>query len=127
MEEFYYDNKEECIERRIDGDLPYAVRAMGSDNGGFRLEDVAYVLAYLSGENDGPSYHWIIAMKDHTYAYVTGWCDYTGWGCQDGGNAKMFPSLREALADTDASVENLLKLQLTGENSFGESTPESEL
>jgi len=26
----------------------------------------------------------LLMLKDGTYGYLTGWCDYTGWGCQDG-------------------------------------------
>lgn len=122
---YYYDHEEDAIERRIDGDLSYAVEY--NDVAPFRLEDVAYVLAALMGENDGPDYHWIVAMKDHTYAYVTGGCDYTGWDCQSGASAEIFISLREALSaaekDASASIRGLLTRQLTGENSFGESTP----
>ena len=92
------------------------------------LEDVAYVLAYLQGENDGPDFHWIIAMKDHTYAYVSGGCDYTGWDCQAGGYVEMCLSLSEALSKAEENnngvqIRKLLTKQLTGEASFGESTP----
>lgn len=26
----------------------------------------------------------VFKMKDGRWGYLTGWCDYTGWGCQDG-------------------------------------------
>lgn len=26
----------------------------------------------------------LMLLNDGRYAYLTGWCDYTGWGCQDG-------------------------------------------
>lgn len=26
----------------------------------------------------------LVKLKDGRYAYIWGWCDYTGWGCQDG-------------------------------------------
>lgn len=126
---YYYDNKTECVERRIDSDLSYACEAGAQDSGGFRIQDVAYVLAELTGENDGPEWHWIVAMKDHTYAHVSGWCDYTGWGCRDDGDAEVFASLREALTDVEKVPENgvelrkLLTMQLTGERSFAECTP----
>ena len=123
---YYYDNETEAVERRIDYDLSAAMEYAITDTQGFRLEDVAYVLAYLQGEHDGPDYHWIVAMKDHTYAYVQGGCDYTGWDCQAGGTVQMFVSLREALsAAEEVSIETrkLLTKQLTGEASFGESTP----
>jgi len=41
----------------------------------------------------------LLALKDGRYAYVTGWCDYTGWGCQDGASVYYFdeqPSISEA-------------------------------
>lgn len=31
----------------------------------------------------------IIQLKDGSVATVTGWCDYTGWGCQDGANFEL--------------------------------------
>lgn len=123
---YYYDHQEDATERRIDSDLSSCCEYNDVGNG-FRLEDVAYVLAALMGENDGPDFHWIIAMKDHTYAYVSGGCDYTGWDCQSNGSAEIFVSLREAMSAAEKSagvdVRKLLNRQLTGENSFGESTP----
>lgn len=114
---------EEQTERRIDSDLDSNVEYNGSDMKGFRLEDVAYVLAALMGENDGPSYHWLIAMKDHTYAYVTGSCDYTGWDCQSWGSAEITVSLRDAINKIEeVEVGKRLIKQLTGLASFGEST-----
>lgn len=123
---YYYDNEEDSVERRIDYDLSAAVD-FNLQGDKFRLEDVAYVLAYLQGENDGPSYHWIIAMKDRTYAYVSGGCDYTGWDCQSSAYAEITVSLKEAMSiaekDGGADIRKLLRRQLTGEASFGESTP----
>ena len=26
----------------------------------------------------------LLRLKDGRFVYITGWCDYTGWGCQDG-------------------------------------------
>lgn len=100
---YYYDHENEAIERRIDYDLS-ACCEHNDVGGGFRLEDVAYVLAALMGEREGPSYHWIVAMKDHTYAYITGGCDYTGWDCNSNGGAEIVPSLREALSSVEKQV-----------------------
>lgn len=123
---YYYDHETDAIERRIDYDLSSAMNYAITDTKGFALEDVAYVLAYLQGENDGPDFHWIIAMKDHTYAYVSGGCDYTGWDCRAGGYVEMCLSLSEALSKAEENgvqIRKLLTKQLTGEASFGESTP----
>jgi hypothetical protein len=61
---------------KIDGDLISAVEHNGQ---AWKLEDVRLVLAVIEGENDGASWHWIIAMKNGQALYVTGGCDYTGW------------------------------------------------
>lgn len=116
---YYYDNQDDCIERRIDSDLSYCYTAMVGNTNGFRLEDVAYVLAEIMGENDGPNWHWVIALKDRTYAYVTGGCDYTGWGCQDWGKAVIFSTLKEALEAVEVPQRYILQAQLRGETPFG--------
>lgn len=115
---YYYDNEKDSVERRIDYDLS-ACCNYNDVGGGFRLEDVAYVLAQITGENDGPDWHWIIAMKDHTYAYVAGGCDYTGWDCQSGGNAEIFPTLKDTLNASPDDIRNILRGQLTGGIPFG--------
>ncbi len=32
----------------------------------------------------------LMLLKDGRFAYLTGWCDYTGWGCQDGARVDFF-------------------------------------
>lgn len=32
----------------------------------------------------------LIEMKDGRFGYISGWCDYTGWGCQDGTDIAWF-------------------------------------
>lgn len=32
----------------------------------------------------------LMRLKDGRFAYLTGWCDYTGWGCQDGAELYYF-------------------------------------
>lgn len=32
----------------------------------------------------------LMELLDGTYAYLTGWCDYTGWGCQDGAKVTTY-------------------------------------
>jgi hypothetical protein len=43
----------------------------------------------------------LLEMKDGRFAYASGWCDTTGWGCQDGANVTYFESEpeRESLED----------------------------
>lgn len=40
----------------------------------------------------------LIEMKSGKFVYLTGWCDYTGWGCQDGTTKAEFDT-KPALAD----------------------------
>ena len=35
----------------------------------------------------------VMKLKDGTYAYLTGWCDTTGWGCQDGADITYYDTL----------------------------------
>jgi hypothetical protein len=35
----------------------------------------------------------VLELKDGQYAYLTGWCDTTGWGCQDGASVDYFAAL----------------------------------
>lgn len=34
----------------------------------------------------------VMKLRDRRFAYLTGWCDYTGWGCQDGWTITYFDS-----------------------------------
>ena len=33
----------------------------------------------ITGDNDGPSWHWIFELANGEWLYLTGGCDYTGW------------------------------------------------
>jgi hypothetical protein len=46
----------------------------------FTIEDVECVIAAVEGENDESSWVGVFRLRDGRYAYVTAWCDYTGWG-----------------------------------------------
>jgi len=56
-------------------------------NNNFDIEDVTEILAAIEGEGDGDSWVIIVKLKDNRYAVLEAWCDYTGWGCQAGGNS----------------------------------------
>lgn len=42
--------------------------------------EIVEVLAHIDGQNDGPNWHWIVMLDSGQFAYLTGGCDYTGWG-----------------------------------------------
>lgn len=65
-------------------------------------EDIKHVAASW-GDGPGGS-DWtggfLMEMKDGRWLYLTGWCDYTGWGCQDG-IAEHFFTDRPELPDLE--------------------------
>ena len=63
----------------------------------FGLEDVAEVIASSEGENDGASWVAVFRLKDGRFAFLAAWCDYTGWGCQDGGDIYFADSLEHLI------------------------------
>ena len=46
----------------------------------FEREDVAFVIAMVNGENDGPSWVGAFRLNDGRYVSIRAGCDYTGWG-----------------------------------------------
>ena len=92
----------------------------------FTMGDVATIIACVSGEADGPAWHYICELKDGRYAYVTGSCDYTGWGCQESGEGFM-GTLEEMLAKAPEEdgygeirkVRATLRAQIEGTQPYG--------
>lgn len=60
-------------------------------------EQFVEVIAASPGQNDGESWIAILRCEDGTFAFLTAWCDYTGWGCQDGGDIYRSAGLRDLL------------------------------
>lgn len=65
----------------------------------FTRDDVAEVIGKDEGENDGAE--WIMAgrLNDERWFFIAAGCDYTGWGCQEGGHS--------VVADTREQLERL--------------------
>jgi len=53
---------------------------------GCEIDDVESIIASHDGENDGEHWEGIFKMKNGKFIFLAAWCDYTGWGCQDGGS-----------------------------------------
>lgn len=49
--------------------------------------------------DDGWEGGFLLGLKDGNYAVLTGWCDYTGWGCQDGAEVAIFNNEVDARND----------------------------
>lgn len=67
---------------------------------GDRLKDIDVIVAEVCGENDGYPWYWILQMKDGSFSWATGGCDYTGWDCQS--SADIFDSYATVEAALDA-------------------------
>lgn len=46
----------------------------------FATSDVAEVIAYADGENDGDEWVGVFRLYDGRFVAVVAGCDYTGWG-----------------------------------------------
>lgn len=89
----YYDKPDEYSARGIDYDLDACLEYNPQ---GFGIDDIERVFGVVEGENDGPSWHWILSMKDGRFIYLTGGCDYTGWDCQSGASHHVAASAEAA-------------------------------
>jgi hypothetical protein len=82
-------------------------------------EDVEAVLAawgHGTGQGEDTGHGWsgvdngatdwaggfLFRLRDGRVGYLTGWCDYTGWGCQDGAKVRWFADAPDLLSLTDA-------------------------
>jgi hypothetical protein len=63
----------------------------------FEREDVQEIIAMSDGENDGENWVGVFKLKDGRFALIDAGCDYTGWGCQEWGNAEVCGTLEEMI------------------------------
>jgi hypothetical protein len=80
-------------------DIGYAFKY---NNLGPRLDDIDVVVGEVCGANDEYYWYWILQMKDNTFSWAKGWCDYTGWDCQSG--AEINDGYKTAYEAIDAIV-----------------------
>lgn len=79
------------------------------------MDDIETVIGYDDGENDGAEWIGFFKLKDGRFAFVSAGCDYTGWGCQEGGHSFVGPDeetmMRLALGDLDRDriIKNLVE------------------
>lgn len=90
---YYSDLQTELDSKHVDDDLAYLFEHFGEVS----LGEIEDVLAVWEGQNDRDSWRWIIATTDHKFLYYSAWCDYTGWGCQDGSELTICESRIDAL------------------------------
>jgi hypothetical protein len=64
---------------------------------GIEPESINAVLAAWGYNGDYSEWTggFLLEMADGTFSYITGWCDTTGWGCQDGTEICRFETMPE--------------------------------
>jgi len=93
----------------VDYDLESALEY--NQNGGYKntgslvVEDIKGEIAVVYGENDEYYWHWIVALKDGRFAYITGECDYTGWDCSSTAGWHIANTLEEIILLTPITEE----------------------
>lgn len=67
---------------------------------GIKEADIERVIAAW-GYSAGSYAEWeggfLVSMKDGRYAYIWGWCDTTGWGCQDGAQVEFYDEMPDLI------------------------------
>lgn len=63
-----------------DGDHASMAEVAERDGSGFHRENMARVLWWVDGDNDGPDWAALMEGTDGRFWFVWAWCDYTGWG-----------------------------------------------
>jgi len=76
MRTIQFDNSKEAYDS---DDIKYAFIYNGLSD---RLDDVETIVAEVCGANDEDNWYWILKMKNGTFSFAEGGCDYTGWDCQ---------------------------------------------
>lgn len=76
---------------------PTAVRARKVHEAAYGQGDVDEVIATAEGENDGEPWVGLFRMTDGLYLVVRASCDYTGWGCGEGGSADVADTVEDAI------------------------------
>lgn len=83
---------------------------------GIEWRDLVGVELEIAGENDEATWHWLVKTKAG-FAYVSGWCDYTGWDCQSGAERHDAATLDEALALVPQDERRIFEeMRAAGEN-----------
>lgn len=72
---------------------PNDVRKHATTNLKYDRGDVKKILAIKDGIADEDNWLGLFEMHDGKFLVVRAWCDYTGWGCQEGGSAEVADDL----------------------------------
>jgi len=87
--------------------LGFDLRAALVENGVELSSPPSEILLELTGENDGPAWHWIVKLYSGGFAYIEGSCDYTGWDCRSSCYAHEASSAEAARAVAAEDIQRL--------------------
>ena len=62
----------------------------------------------LSGDYAEWTGGFVLKLDDGRYAYLAGWCDTTGWGCQDGVEIRFARSIKGLALPTTRKADSYL-------------------
>jgi hypothetical protein len=63
----------------------------------FSRDDVRRIIVLAEGENDGDSWLGVFELLDGRFAFISAWCDYTGWDCRAGGSSWVASTLDDII------------------------------
>jgi len=75
------------------------------DRQGIKADQVEVVIGAHGTDEGGWEGGFVMKMRDGGYAYLSGWCDYTGWGCQDGAEIRYADTLPELGLSPDLKLQ----------------------
>ena len=86
----------EALKKGMGYDWPSVFsEAATRDNVHIDPKDITKVIASIDGDNESPPWEAVVELKDGRVAWVSAWCDYSGWGCQAGGSIIFADSLEK--------------------------------
>jgi hypothetical protein len=56
----------------------------------FQFTDIVRVLEAREGERDESHWQLLVELHGGGFGTLDAWCDYTGWGCQEGGESDRY-------------------------------------
>lgn len=62
----------------------------------FRFDQIERVVFAKDGEPDEQDWRLLVELKGGGFGTLTAGCDYTGWGCQEGGSSGIFETEEQA-------------------------------
>ena len=77
---------------------PTHVRTKQVAEKAYEREQVAEIIAIQDGANDEADWLGLFRMDDGLFLVIRAGCDYTGWGCQEGGSSDLADTLADAIA-----------------------------